>query len=461
MLAKLTHPSQSLRQALTDYARGPVALLPGVVLLLVIRAYATLGQWESGRVLALGLGMTGSMLITGGFVQAVSRRGSLYLGLGNRRAASQFLRVTTRWALACVVAAAVLAILLMAALGLFTPAERFAFGLAFAGLGAIWLLAAGLVLVQAPGWLGAGLTLGLVAGIATDRITALISSLHLTAGTVIGFVVTLGIIWSAVNRGLDSNPWEVPGANRGKPASSVRLPSISYLAYEAAPYLAYGSLYTLLILLPHLLGWLGALGPGQDRLGAMNGIEMGLTLALLPMALAGGVAERTLRLFWGQTKLVQAAVQGHDPRQFGEALIRFYRQKLQLYLAIVAGGSLAAYLLFQAAWSAGLLNRWLQLSDLNTAAFVFRASLIAYCLLGWSSFNCMFAITMGRPRQPLRAALVGIVTLLVVGIPLSLGLHFSYAALAFIAGTAAFAWASTRSTRQLLRSADYYYFSSF
>ena len=453
MLAKLTHPSPSLRQALADYARGPLALLPGVVLLLVIRVYAALGQWESGRVLALGLGMTCSMLITGGFVQAVSRRGSLYLGLGNRRAASQFLRITTRWALTCVVVAAVLSILLMAALGLFTPAERFAFGLAFAGLGAIWLLAAGLVLVQAPGWLGAGLTLGLVAGIATDRITALISSLHLTAGTAVGFVVTLGIIWSAVNRGLDSKP--------GKPAGSVRLPSISYLVYEAAPYLAYGFLYTLLILLPHLLGWLGALGPGQDRLGAMNGIEMGLTLALLPMALAGGVAERTLRLFWGQAKLVQAAVQGHDPRQFGEALIRFYRQKLQLYLAILAGGSFAAYLSFQAAWSAGLLNRWLQLSDLNTAAFVFRASLIAYCLLGWSSFNCMFAITMGRPRQPLRAALIGIVTLLVVGIPLSLGLHFSYAALAFIAGTAAFAWVSTRSTRQLLRSADYYYFSSF
>jgi hypothetical protein len=453
MLAKLTHPSPSLRQTLADYARGPLALLPGVVLLLVIRVYAALGQWESGRVLALGLGMTVSMLLTGGFVQAVSRRGSLYLGLGNRRAASQFLRITTGWALACVVAAAALSVLLMAALGLFTPAERFAFGLAFAGLGAIWLLAAGLVLVQAPGWLGAGLALGLVAGVATDRMTALISSLHLTAGTVIGFVVTLGIIWSAVNRGLDSKP--------GKPAGSVRLPSISYLAYEAAPYLAYGFLYTLLILLPHLLGWLGALGPGQDRLGAMNGIEMGLTLALLPMALAGGAAERALRLFWGQAKLVQAATQGHDPRQFGEALIRFYRRKLELYLVILAGGSLAAYLLFQAAWNAGLLNRWLQLSDLNTAAFVFRASLIAYCLLGWSSFNCMFAITMGRPRQPLRAALAGIVTLLVVGIPLSLGLHFSYAPLAFIAGTLAFTWVSSRSTRQLLRSADYYYFSSF
>jgi len=70
-------------------------------------------------------------------VQAVSRRGSLYLGLGNRRAASQFLLVTTRWALACVLGVAVLSILVMAAFGLFTPAERLAFGLAFAGLGAI------------------------------------------------------------------------------------------------------------------------------------------------------------------------------------------------------------------------------------------------------------------------------------------------------------------------------------
>jgi len=131
------------------------------------------------------------------------------------------------------------------------------------------------------------------------------------------------------------------------------------------------------------------------------------------------------------------------------------------YLAILAGGSAVAYLLFQVAWSAGLLNRWLQISDLNTAAFLFRASLIAYCLLGWSSFNCMFAMTMGRPRQPLQAVLAGIVALLAVGIPLSLGLHYRYAALAFIAGMAVFVWVSTRSTQQLLWSADYYYFSSF
>jgi hypothetical protein len=55
---------------------------------------------------------------------------------------------------------------------------------------------------------------------------------------------------------------------------------------------------------------------------------------------------------------------------------------------------------------------------------------------------------------------VAIIITLIVGVPLSLGVHFSYAALAFIIGALAFAATSSWLTYRMLKSADYYYYSA-
>ena len=63
-----------IRQTLIDYARGPIVLISALILLLIISAYSVFGAWEREQVLALSLGMTGGMLISNGFGQAIARR---------------------------------------------------------------------------------------------------------------------------------------------------------------------------------------------------------------------------------------------------------------------------------------------------------------------------------------------------------------------------------------------------
>jgi hypothetical protein len=48
----------------------------------------------------------------------------------------------------------------------------------------------------------------------------------------------------------------------------------------------------------------------------------------------------------------------------------------------------------------------------------------------------------------------------VLGIPLSLGLHFSYSAIALIAGGCTYCLASSIAVNQMLQSADYYHYSA-
>jgi len=446
-------PSQPAYPAWRDYARGPLALIPMLALLLIIEAYRVLGNWNESHILALSLGMTSSMLILNGFIQAISRRSSIYLGLNNPSAASRFLRVSVTAAGICNIMIAILAVLVATGLGVFTPNDRIIFGLAFVGFSAIWLMAAGLLLMQATGWLGIGLAAGLVAGVMTDRAIAPLLSAHLALATVVGFGVAMGLtLHAAVKHGLDAKA-------SGQP-DRVKLPPVAYLVYEAAPYFAYGSLYMVFILIPHLLGWFGVLGMGQERGWALSSVEVGLVLSLPPLILSSGIAEHALRQFWLQARAAQPITPGSDPRRFGFVLTELYRRQLERYLMVLAGTSAMAYVVFQLALGSGLLASWLRLSNLNATMFFFYISLIIYGLLGWGQFNGAFCVTLGRPALALRAVLLGIGIVVVTGIPLSLGLNFTYAAIAFITGAITFVAVSSWNVKKVLESADYYYFSS-
>jgi hypothetical protein len=347
---------------------------------------------------------------------------------------------------------AILAVLVATRLGVFTFNDSVIFGLAFVGFSAIWLVSAGLSLVQATSRLGIGLVAGLVVGVMTDRATAPLLSAHLALATVVGFGVTMGLTLHAVKRGLDTKA-------SGRPAR-VKLPPIAYMVYEAAPYFAHGSLYMVFILIPHLLGWFGALGMGQERGWALSSVEVGLILSLPPLILSSGVAEHTLRQFWLRALAAQAITPGRDHRQFGSVLTEFYRQQLERYLIVLASTSAMVYIVFQLALGSGLLASWLPSSSLNATRFFFYIGLIIYGLLGWGLFNSAFCVTLARPTLALRAVLLGIGIVVVTGVPLSLGVNFSCAAIAFIAGAITFVVASSWAVKKVLESADYYYFSS-
>src|ERR1700693_1958609 len=93
---------QPARETLGDYARGPLTLLPGGMILIIIQVYAAFGHWAASRALAFSLGFTVGVLATSGFVPAITRRVSIYQSLNNLGAAVRFLRVSTIAANLCV-----------------------------------------------------------------------------------------------------------------------------------------------------------------------------------------------------------------------------------------------------------------------------------------------------------------------------------------------------------------------
>ncbi|HXH96692.1 MAG TPA: hypothetical protein VNH40_05715, partial [Gaiellaceae bacterium] len=123
--------------------RGLLALVPLASLMAMLQGLAYVG-WGMPSLLALSLGVSSAMLLTGGPIFAVGRRAAVYRGFGHWGYARRFCSVAFGVTfLACVLldAAAVGA---AAAAGAFTAGERAVFGVALAAAALVWLLMAGL-----------------------------------------------------------------------------------------------------------------------------------------------------------------------------------------------------------------------------------------------------------------------------------------------------------------------------
>ena len=449
-----SRPARSLRQVLLDYAQGPVAFLPGLLVLVLIQLYGLVGQWNGSQIMALSLGMSGGLLMTNGFLQAVMRRASICLTLDSPRAAVRFLMRGLALAEVTMFGLAGMIMVItgwMSGLGF---EERLIFCLAFLALSTIWLAAVPLALIKSQAWLGLGLGAGIVTGFAVERFTVFFSDMHLIYGSIVGFVVTLALIIRIEWRAFASQK------KASKSEEQITLPSLAYLFYEATPYFSYGMLYAAFITLPHALGWFGRLNGSQTRQWAIVSLEVGLTLSLPPLVLVAGLAERTLRQFWLRAAAAQKTTAGQEIGQFAQTLLTFYRQQIRRYIVALALVSLVCAILVSWLLSTGTLNSLVGENSALTLLF-FLIALVTYFLLGLGLFNCMFCVTLARPALAVKAVAVGIGVLLIIGLPFCLLVDFSGCLIAFIFSAVVFVALSHRMARRVLKSADYYYFAAF
>ena len=430
-----------------DLVRGPFALVPLLVLLCTIQAFAEVG-WDSGRLFALSLGMTASVAVAGAFLGGIARRAALYLGLGYRGLADRLLTVAIALAGAAITILGVLAFTLASAVGAFAADERLVFLIGLVSFTAVVLFVAKLSVAGATGWVCLGLGTGLGAALATRQFVGTGTGAQLLLTLAVGAAGALTVLAWAARRVYEDR--------RPSPALPPRAP----LLLEALPYFAFVGAFMAFLLEVHVFGWLGARPVGMSRLDAIAAFEVGLTLALPPVILASGVAEHTLRLFWLEAREQQDSTSARRSRRYGKALQGFHHRRLALYLATSAALSVAMVAAFELALRSAWLEDRVTLPDPSATEFVFVTGAVAFWLVGWGQFNCMFLVNLARPTLAVRPVALGMVVAAATGIPLAT-VGFEYTALAFVAGSAAFVWASSSNCRVVLAAADHHYATAF
>lgn len=446
-------------QAAMDYLRGPLTLLPMVLLSAVIMVYESYGRWSPAQVLAFSLSVVGSLLITSGFVQAASRKGSSYLSQGYIVAARRIVGIVMGIGLVTVFATTAVLVISAWRYRAAPPDIVATMGISFFVLSSLWLAAGVLFLLGQVVWFGIGLAVGVGLIVAVlHGLTSLVGehAWAMLVATVVGFGGALLVMALAARRTLIRR-------SAASPVSSHRvvLPAAPHLLVNLAPYFAYGVLYVVLVLSGHISGWLGATPPGVDRMTAVTATEVGLTIALAGVILAGGVAERTVARFWRLVKVYQLKTSPTQPAEFCRQMQAFYRREYLRYAGVLTLCSAvvtitALVLLSRTQTGSKAILPWTAETQM-----ILVLGVVGYGIMALGIFQCMFMITLSRPGMATKAILIGIATTLIVGALAGRTMLYPYSTLGIVCGSLAFALAARQNLRHIMNNTDYYYYASF
>jgi len=452
-------PEERLSDTLADYSRGLLAIVPILLLTLTIMVYQGFARWRTGQVVALSVAMIGSLLVTGGFVQALSRKGSSYLSQGYIRAAQRVVALILGVAVLAMLAVGALCVAALRLSGWLAPEDIGLMAVAYIALSLLWLAAGLLHLLKEAPWFG--VALGICLGLSnlclrelkwTNLPDGAIMLLAAAAGLAGALAVTLLVARAALSREAAASP---VGDHH------VVLAPSAQLIVGLAPYFVYGLLSVVFVLSGHLGGWAGALRTEAAPLQGVATIEIGLTVALISYMLAGGVAENTMRRFWRRIKVYQSGTSQAGPDAFNRALWDFFVGEQARYLIAL---SLCSYLvassvLAMVQFSAGPGVAVLPWSAETTAVFLIGQA--GYFLMGIGVFSCMFMITLSQPGRALGALARGTAATAAVGLAIALVLPYQYTVFSVVAGGLVFAISARVTLRAMLADADHAYYASF
>lgn len=461
-LTKVGHvaiPPDSRLERWLSYLRGPLALLPMVLLTLLIMTYQGFGQWSAAQVLTLSLTVVGSLLVTSGFVQVASRKGSSYLSQGYVLAASRVVAIIVGIGLLVVILTASIFAAFTLAAGWLAGEQVGVITIAFIALCVLWLAAGVLFLLDEVHWFGIGLGIGFVFSylalwslywLRVERSTVMLVS------TMVGLIIALLIMGQVARRALARRMKASPVG-----AQPITLPPLAQMLIDLLPYFTYGVLYVVLILAGHVAGWLGIFSNDASALATLSNIEMGLTVALAGYILAVGTAEHTMTRFWQRVNVYQARTMQTEPAQFNELVRSFMAQeqaRFQTILLLYSAAVLVTMLLIVGlSRQAGIvLLPWS-----TKTSMVLALGLIGYGLMALGVFKSMFMITLSRPNPAIRALLVGILVTLLTGLTISQVTASEFSVLGVVAGSLAFLLTASNDLDHILVHADFYYYASF
>jgi hypothetical protein len=386
---------------------------------------------------ALSLSLILSLMLTGGFIQTITRIGTYYYGMEQpvlaRRACMRLLNLGLTFTLAM----ALVGILLGFYFHLFPVGYLLMAVVDYIGLSLLWMLCAALS-VQRRGWcipavfLAAGISAGLAkfVGHAGSALTLLLCPL-------LGVMFAIGSVWRGFRE-----------LEKGAPAGDIARPRVDVLAISLVPFFAYGMLYFSFLFADRVaagstIPWASGLSFGIDP-AYKEGMDLVLLAFLLTAAVVEYLGDCFLR-YWHRLAL-------ELPQTAGEKLKRELQQRhrlmllaiASLFLAIAAG---AGYGFWQLDGGA------LSLKLLQTAVL----GGIGYLLLSLALFESVILASVNTIVPSLVAISIGLAVNWIMGYSSSHLWGVQYAAAGLLAGSAAVLWKQNGAVRKVLRAPDYHY----
>lgn len=433
-------------RAVAEYVHGlafavPMVLASLSVFTLRYSLWSYLG-FSTEIATGIALGMFGSFVVTGGFVQMIARRGLMHAAQGHyilvRHTSLQLMVLAVLCAIGLgLVAALVVAIVPVLPWAIVRVALLYyiMLTLLWLGIGLLYMLQLHIV------------TLGLLAGG-----IGLVYYLHERLGMPLMSAQALGMAALAGGATCVAFAWlSWLNTHRGE-RLTASMPRPSQLAQSLAPYFVYGVGFYTLLFADRLIAWSVPSLFHPYFIWFRGEYELGLNFALWTLVLPFGLVEPYLhglfrRINAGQRELALDAL-----RRFSE---RALRQHVQHSAGVLAVGLVSVFgivALINAATQAG----WLAINPLAdpVSSFVFAIAAPTYAIVAVGLQNALVCFSLNAPWPVVRAVGWSVLVNFCVGFLLSRYIGYEWAVVGLAAGALVFVVMSTIAAVGVLRRVD-------
>jgi hypothetical protein len=447
----------TLKRLLRYYGKGVVTALPifGQIAAIMILRYS-LWAWVNfteAQATVVAIGTLLSFVVTGGFVQAVSREGIRYIGSEN-----YFLAEKICWKL----------------VGYGTITILFVGGLIFCFNLVVPLYDINLVLVSLTYYfLLSELWLYSAVAFVLNRSVSIF--VIMTAGVVPVFYImeftSLGIYaahWCGLSFALivmmlfTMTDFRALAQSTTNELKLGRLPRPSVRAYLVGPYFVYGFFYFLNLFLDRIVSW-SAPNPELPPyvIWFRTPYELGLDWALISLVFTLALMEYVIQEFSHYQLPAQKAVKHFNIDQYTRFFKHFYSKFLFILLGI---GLLNIFITYTGVLYFRQFSEVKEIRDFFASPvtfFTFYAASAGYFFIALGLYNNLFFFTLSRPEFVLRSIIPATAVNLIVGLVASRWINYQSGVFGLVAGGMTFAFLSWRFARSFFRELDYYYYSAY
>ena len=430
-----THDQTAAAVAAGAYARTLIYALPWLVMFAVEGLWPDTFDTQPEMAGPISVAVMLSLIATGGFVQAIARKGSFYLGMQQAIMARHVGWLLWRTGAAGTALFAGTAFLLASYFDVFgSPTARLVALSYFVMLSVLWLCCAMLSL-QTPRWRVP--TVFVAAGVVFVLVKSNLDGSALaaqTAALIVAVTAAAVLCWDAFRT----------AARRDSRTERIVLPRLPVLLHSLVPYFVYGMAYFTFLFADRLSA--GSALPLQTGLpfGIAIDYKRGIDLAFLVFLIVAGAVEccNLLLMRYWRDQAHRTAVA--EPLQ--QALERRRRYGAAAIVGIFIIGAVVAATVAHA------------VEFLTPAGYViFIAGSTGYALFAAGLLDALTLFSLNRPAAVLRALLPALFVNLVSGYILSHIAGAEFAVAGLILGAALFALGVRRGVAEALKRPDYAY----
>lgn len=437
------------------FIRGAIFALPmaiSVIAMLTLRFSLWSYEYLSVELATcIAIGTIFSFLTVGGFMQAIARRGFLYLRQGYYNLAR---KITTYFIKIGYILTAVITLSFLLFNLIF---EVFPYGMMiiiivyYVFLCAIWFSVTVLYILERE-FTFTGLIAG---GIAIVYVLFVLLKMNIIVSQIIALAVVaiVGMIIIFYFFHIEEKKM-AKGIEPSLPKKSITL-------YTTYPFFAYGFLYFAFLFVDRIIGWSTNNFYMPYIIWFRGAYELGLDFALLMLIVPMGACEVVVSNLMDELQENQKSSFGTDISIIVSKFRKLYFRRLIMVAGIALLSAVFTYFMVlyleyypPPGFRSGFLSNYV-------THFVLIIGLISYSIVSVALMNCVTLFSLSQPEMAGRAVLISLVVNIIIGFLLSRWIQYYYSVFGLLGGSIVFLILSTKKILQVFKNLDYYlYFQS-